>query len=219
MLRRWAALRLSTRKSAQPQLFIFMPNHLAASRKLDLSPTLLLSAAAVVVTAIAAVALGRLSDIVGRRPVAIWSSLALVVLATPMSILAGTSQTGLLLAQLIIGAAFAGVLLIGMVGELFPTALRATGMAITAGLATALVGGTTPAVDQILVTTLHLNAAPGVYLSVVACLALLALWRWPETASKPAILQLGGLTLAPDLDQIDAGITQCVNESPERRIV
>ena len=105
---------------------------------------------------------------------AIWSSLALAVLATPMSILAGTSPTGLLLAQLIIGAAF---LLIAMVGELFPTALRATGMAITAGLATALVGGTTPAVDQILVTTLNLNAAPGVHLSVVACLALLALWR------------------------------------------
>ena len=108
---------------------------------------------------------------------AIWSSLALAVLATPMSILAGTSPTGLLLAQLIIGAASAGVLLIAMVGELFPTALRATGMAITAGLATALVGGTTPAVDQILVTTLNLNAAPGVHLSVVACLALLALWR------------------------------------------
>jgi MHS family proline/betaine transporter-like MFS transporter len=85
------------------------------------------------------------------------------------------------------GAALAGVLLVAMVGELFPTALRATGLAMTAGLATALVGGTAPAVDQILVTTLNLNAAPGVYLSIAACLALLALWRWPETAFKPAI--------------------------------
>jgi MFS transporter, MHS family, proline/betaine transporter len=167
--------------------FIFMPNHLAATRKLDLPFTLLLSAAALVVTAIAAVTLGQLSDIVGRRPVAIWSSAALAVLGIPMSILASTSQTGLLLAQLIMGAALAGVLLVAMVGELFPTALRATGMAMTAGLATALVGGTAPAVDQILVTALNLNAAPGVYLSVVACLALVALWRWPETAFKPAI--------------------------------
>jgi MFS transporter, MHS family, proline/betaine transporter len=167
--------------------FIFMPNHLAASRKLDLPPTLLLSAAALVVTAIAAVALGRLSDIVGRRPVAIWSSLALLILAIPTSILAGTSQTGLLLAQLIMGSALAGVLLVAMVGELFPTPLRATGMAMTAGLATALVGGTAPAVDQILVTALNLDVAPGVYVSAVACLALLALWRWPETAFKQAI--------------------------------
>jgi MHS family proline/betaine transporter-like MFS transporter len=167
--------------------FIFMPNHLAATRKLDLPSTLLLSAAALVVTAIAAVALGRLSDIVGRRPVAIWSNLALAVLAIPMSLLARTSHTGLLLAQLIMGAALAGVLLVAMVGELFPTALRATGMAMTAGLATALVGGTAPAVDQILVTALNLDAAPGGYLSVVACLALFALWRWPETTFKPVI--------------------------------
>jgi hypothetical protein len=65
-----------------------------------------------------------------------------------------------------------------MVGELFPTALRASGLAMTAGLATALVGrhGTCGGSDP-------------------------------------------GLTLAPDLDQIDAGIPQRVNESPERGIV
>jgi hypothetical protein len=39
---------------------------------------------------------------------------------------------------------------VAMVGELFPTALRASGLAMTAGPATALVGGTAPAVDQIL---------------------------------------------------------------------
>ena len=167
--------------------FIFMPNHLVATRKVDLPSTLLLSAAALIMTALTAVALRRLSDIVGWRPVAIWSSLALAVLGIPMSILAGTSQTGLLAAQLIMGAALAGVLLVAMVGELFPTALRATGLVMTAGLATALVGGTAPAVDQILVTTLNLNAASGVYLSIAACRALFALWRWPETAFKAAI--------------------------------
>ena len=43
------------------------------------------------------------------------------------------------------------------------------------------------AVDQILVTALNLDVAPGLYVSVVACLALLALWRWPETAFKPTV--------------------------------
>jgi MHS family proline/betaine transporter-like MFS transporter len=167
--------------------FIFMPNHLAATRKLDLTSLLAVSAAMLAVAATAAVVLGSLSDVVGRRPVAIWSCVALAVLAPPMSIAGSASQLGLLLAQLIIGGALAGVLLVAMVGELFLTPLRSTGMSMTAGLATALVGGTAPVIDQILVAALDLDIAPGVYVSLLACLALLALWRWPETAFKPTI--------------------------------
>jgi MFS transporter, MHS family, proline/betaine transporter len=167
--------------------FIFMPNHLAAIQELDLAPTLLATAAALAVAATTAIALGHLSDVVGRRPVAIWSTLALALVAAPASVLATTSRFGLLLAQLIIGGVIAGVLLVAMVGELFATPLRSTGMSMTAGLATALVGGTAPVVDQILVTALNLDVAPGVYVSLVACLALLALRRWPETAFRPTI--------------------------------
>jgi MFS family permease len=50
--------------------FVFMPNHLAATRRLDLVATLSITAATLAVTAAAAWALGRLSDAVGRRPVA-----------------------------------------------------------------------------------------------------------------------------------------------------
>ena len=167
--------------------FIFMPNHLTATRNLDLVATLSITAATLAVTAGAALALGRLSDAIGRRPVAIWSALGLAVLAAPMAVLASTSQLGLLLSQLIMGAVLAGVLLVAMVGELFPARLRSTGMSITAGLATALVGGTAPAIDQILVSRLAVDAAPGVYVSLVGCLALVALWRWPETAFRPTI--------------------------------
>jgi MHS family proline/betaine transporter-like MFS transporter len=94
---------------------------------------------------------------------------------------------GLLVGQIVIGGAMAGVLLIAMVGELFPTALRSTGMSMTAGLATALIGGTAPVIDQLLVTAVGLDIAPGLYVSVVACLALAALWRWPETAFQARI--------------------------------
>ena len=58
---------------------------------------------------------------------------------------------------------------------------------MTAGLATALLGGTAPVVDQILVTTLNLDIAPGLYVALAACLALVALRRWPETAFEPAL--------------------------------
>jgi MFS transporter, MHS family, proline/betaine transporter len=73
----------------------------------------------------------------------------------------------LLLAQLIIGCLLAGVLLVAMVGEFFATPLRSTGMSLTAGLATALLGGTAPVLDQILVTTLNLDIAAGLYVSLV----------------------------------------------------
>lgn len=70
-------------------------NHLAAIGERNLASTLLASAAALAVTATAALALGRLSDAVGRRPVAIWSTLALAVLAAPASVLASSSRLGL----------------------------------------------------------------------------------------------------------------------------
>jgi MHS family proline/betaine transporter-like MFS transporter len=48
--------------------FIFMPNHLAATMRLDIASTLSISALTLLVAAAAAVTLGRLSDLVGRRP-------------------------------------------------------------------------------------------------------------------------------------------------------
>ena len=88
--------------------FIFMPNHLAVTTGLSLASMLALSAAALLVVAATAVGLGRLSDVIGRRPVAIWSTAALIALAAPASVFASTSQLGLLLAQLAIGGAIAG---------------------------------------------------------------------------------------------------------------
>jgi len=39
-----------------------------------------------------------------------------------------------------------------------------------------------PWIDQILVGVTAGELAPGVYVAVIGCLALLALWKWPETA-------------------------------------
>ena len=58
---------------------------------------------------------------------------------------------------------------------------------MTAGLATALLGGTAPVIDQILVSRSAIDVAPGIYVSVAACVALVALRRWPETAYQATI--------------------------------
>jgi hypothetical protein len=47
--------------------------------------------------------------------------------------------------------------------------------------------GTAAVVDQLRVTKLNFEVAPGLYVALVACLAPLAFWRWPETAFEPAL--------------------------------
>jgi MHS family proline/betaine transporter-like MFS transporter len=162
--------------------FIFLPNNLI-SRGADLSPTLLVTSAALTVAAVAAVALGILSDRIGRRPVALCSGFALVVLPVPATVLATRgSLLDLLLAQVLVGMAVAGVLSVAMLGEAFPAPVRSTGVAFTAGIATALVGGTAPWIAQIVVKLTGSEAAPGLYVVAIGCLALVALRGWPETA-------------------------------------
>lgn len=165
--------------------FIFLPNNLIARHGASLGPTLLATAAALVAVAVAALTLGRASDRFGRRPVTIGSSAALVVLAPPATFL-GTrgSLLGLMLAQVVIGIAIAGVLSVAMLGEAFPAPVRSTGVALTAGIATALIGGTGPWIAELLVRVTQAQAAPGVYVAAIGLLAMVALWRWPETAFR-----------------------------------
>jgi MHS family proline/betaine transporter-like MFS transporter len=71
-----------------------------------------------------------------------------------------------------------------MLAELFPTRLRATGLALTAGLGTAVLDGTAPLVEQILVNVTGFDLIPAVYVTVVAAVAMFALAGRPETASS-----------------------------------
>jgi MFS transporter, MHS family, proline/betaine transporter len=163
--------------------FVFMPNHLAATTALTLPQTLLASVLGLLAAAPAAVVLGHLSDRVGRRPVVLGSIMALLVGALPISIAAHSgSLVALTLAEIAAGIAIGGVLSASMLAEMFPTALRATGLGLTIGLATALVGGTAPFVDQVLFVATGHESAPAWYVTVVAALALAAAWSWRETA-------------------------------------
>ena len=162
-----------------------MPNNLIARHGAGLTPTLLVTALSLALAATAALGLGRLSDRIGRRPVVIVSAVVLAGAAPPLSILATQgSVLGLFLAEVIISVAVGGVLSMAIVGELFPAPVRSTGFALSAGLATAVIGGTAPLVDQLLVTVVRTESAPGLYVTLAALVALVALRRWPETAFK-----------------------------------
>lgn len=163
--------------------FIFMPNNLIARHGSGLTPTLLVTALSLGLAAFAALGLGRLSDQIGRRPVVIVSATALACLAPPLSVVATSgSILGLFLAQVLISVAIGGVISTAMVGELFPAPVRSTGFALSAGLASALIGGTAPWIEQLVVTLMGAESVPGLYVALVAVGAVMALRRWPETA-------------------------------------
>jgi MFS transporter, MHS family, proline/betaine transporter len=163
--------------------FIYLPNHLAATTSRSLPAVFLASVVGLIAAALAALGLGTLSDRVGRRPVVIGSVAAVLVLGVPLSLVA---QTGSLVAfaavEVAVGIAVGGTLSVSMLAEMFPTAVRATGLSLTAGLASAVVGGTAPLLDQILFTSTGVEVAPAVYCSAVAALALAAVSSWHETA-------------------------------------
>ena len=48
-----------------------------------------------------------------------------------------------------------------------------------------LIGGTAPWVDQMLVSLTGADIAPGLFVAVVALVALFVLRSWPETAFRP----------------------------------
>lgn len=163
--------------------FIFIPNHLIADDDLSLPSTLLPAAVGLVIAAAATVALGRLSDRIGRRRVVGTSTLAIAVLALPMMMLANQgSPVALITAETVIGIAVGGAMSVAMVAEMFSTSVRATGIAMTGGLATALLGGTAPLVGQALTKSTGFDAAPGIYVAVFAIAGLLAIRTWPESA-------------------------------------
>jgi MFS transporter, MHS family, proline/betaine transporter len=125
--------------------FIFMPAHL--NERWDLPLHLALGCAAVGLLAMAgsALACGHASDRWGRRP----------VIAAAAAITAGTWVVGypaladgslgtLLAVHVIAGVGLGGFVLQSTLAELFPAPLRTAGIAVTFGLASALVGGTSP---------------------------------------------------------------------------
>lgn len=163
--------------------FIYLPNHVIVTTELPAAGVLLVAVLGLLGAAVSAVGLGWLSDRAGRRPVVLGSLAVLACAALPLVALARTgSLGGLLVADLLAGCAVGGVLSVSMLAEMFPTRVRATGMALTAGLASALVGGTAPFVNQVLYQATGQALAPAVYVVAVALIAFAAVWSWSETA-------------------------------------
>jgi len=132
--------------------------------------------------------IGAISDHMGRRPFIRGAFLVGVCWAVPMFLLAGMGAPAYawiaaLVASLVLGT-MQGVYPATLT-ELFPTSTRYSGTSISYNVAFAFLGGTFPLIAQWLVDLTGSSLAPGYYLGAAGVIALILIWRIPETGLSP----------------------------------
>jgi MHS family proline/betaine transporter-like MFS transporter len=117
--------------------------------------------------------------------------LALLSAALPttmFALMASGSQAQALFGAVALAAVAGGVSAVGAIAtaEQFPGEGRVTGLALGATMATAIFGGLTPWVAQLLVEQTHWTMAPGAMIAVVALAVLPVFFLMRETAPLSA---------------------------------
>ncbi|MEU7488811.1 MFS transporter [Streptomyces sp. NPDC042319] len=126
---------------------------------------------------------GHLSDRVGRKPVFVGATVALLVVSTPAFLLMRAGPAGTWAAGLLLGVILAAILGTYAVwsAETFPTRTRQSGLSIAYNLTAALFAGTVPYVMTVLISATGSTLVPGPYLMVFAVGGLIAALSLKET--------------------------------------
>ena len=165
----------------------YVPAFLTSAGALSEKDALWLSTAAAVVVILVTPFVGMLSDRIGRRPVLTALALGNVVLPISMfELMASGSQLNALGGAFALAALAGGVSAVGAVAtaEQFPGEGRVTGLALGATGATAIFGGLTPFVAQLLVERTGQAIAPGVMIAAVGLCVLPLFLLMKETAPR-----------------------------------
>ncbi len=150
--------------------------------------SLWLSTIAAVVVILVTPLIGAWSDRIGRKRVLAFLCLASAALPiTLFSLMASGSRVEALLGAVILAAVAGGVSAVGAVAtaEQFPGEGRLTGLALSATVATAIFGGLTPWIAQLLIARTGWSMAPGAMIAAVALCVLPVFLTMRETA--PAV--------------------------------
>jgi MFS transporter, MHS family, proline/betaine transporter len=165
----------------------YVPAFLVSVGKLNESESLRLSTAAALAVILVTPFAGTLSDRIGRKPVLIsLCGLSAILPVTLFSWMARGSPSYALWGALILAAVAGAISAVGAIttAEQFPGEGRISGLALGATSATAIFGGLTPYVAQVLTERTGSTMTPGAMIAVVAVLVLPILATLPETAPK-----------------------------------
>ena len=174
----------------------YVPAFLTTAGKLGEADSLWLSTAAAVLVILVTPLVGALSDRFGRKPALIaLCGLSAILPITMFSLMARGSHPEALAGAAILAMVAGGVSAVGAVAtaEQFPGEGRLSGLALGATVATAIFGGLTPFVAQLLVERTGWATSPGIMIAVVALAVLPVLLTMRET--RPTVDVKGGRTI------------------------
>lgn len=162
----------------------YVPTFLTSAGSLGEGVSLWLSTVAALVVILVTPLFGALSDRVGRKPVLVMLGIGSALLPiTLFSFMASGAAMQALLGTIALAGLAGGVSAVGAVAtaEQFPGEGRLTGLALGATAATAVFGGLTPYVAQLLIMRTGSTLAPGAMIAVVALAVLPVMLTSPET--------------------------------------
>jgi MHS family proline/betaine transporter-like MFS transporter len=176
---------LSTLWAAGPYaLIIFMPIYVQKSMGFTSSQAFTAAFIGNFFLTAGCVMSGTLSDKIGRRAMLRFGAIALLVGVYPLMMWLGASHTTTTL--IVVQSAFCAMisLFVGVapaaLSEIFPTAVRSSGMSLSYNAAVTLLGGFAPAILTWISYTTGVSFAPALYVMGAALVTLVAISFMPE---------------------------------------
>ena len=163
----------------------YVPAFLTSVGSMEEADSLWLSTVAAVIVILVTPFIGATSDRLGRKPVLLaLCVLSAVLPGTLFTVMAEGNWTEALLGAVVLAGVAGGVSAVGAVAtaEQFHGVGRLSGLALGATLATAIFGGLTPWLAQLLTASTGSPAMPGVMIALVALFVLPVLLKMGETA-------------------------------------
>jgi metabolite-proton symporter len=131
---------------------------------------------------------GLLSDKVGRRPVYMFGTIFSALFVFPFFMLVGTGRSELIWLAIVVGVSIGHAAMYGpqasFFSELFGARVRYTGASLGYQFASVIAGGLSPMIAASLLGAFHSYWPICVYMIVLACITLLAVWLAAETATR-----------------------------------
>jgi MFS transporter, MHS family, proline/betaine transporter len=157
----------------------YMPTYLAEELNFDVLSTYAVTAAVLLAHIIMLPLWGALSDRIGRKPVIMGGSIALVILTYPAFLIVAEGKN--LAYAVIAGATLGGLIaacaapLFAFMAELFPTRVRYSSVSIGYNFSVMTFGGTAPFIATFLISQTGSNIAPSFYLIAAAAGTIIAI--------------------------------------------